>query len=98
MSADPHAIVTDAISDGVFDNEARLAERVLLALRAAGWRIVRSDPCRNPYVGLGRCGCSDITITEEWTPAQLGAARGQGSSGVVPGQPRGADGEGVTAP
>lgn len=33
-----------------------------------GWRFVRTDGCPNPDAALGKCGCVDLTVTEEWKP------------------------------
>ena len=62
MGSGPVEIVTATIPT----NEAT-ARRVLGALAADGWRLVRPGPCTNPDAALGECGCSGIFFAEEWT-------------------------------
>lgn len=82
--SDPAEIVAQKLLDDAVDRGALLLEwrdahlprtqgeaRVALAaLRADGWRLVRSDVCADPDHSLSRrseCDCRRTRITEEWT-------------------------------
>lgn len=68
----PAEIVADALCEtGIAESRDEVlteALSALTALRSSGWRLVRSDRCRNPEAGIGQCGCTETTITEEWRP------------------------------
>lgn len=63
----------DAVGPKVSEEDHLIAADQVDALRAAGWRLVRSDVCTDimhcppTFKFAGGCSCHLTRITEEWT-------------------------------
>lgn len=63
----------DAVGPKVSEEDHLIAADQVDALRAAGWRLVRSDVCTDPArhdsynSSPDSCTCRFTRITEEWT-------------------------------